>query len=409
MPKRLTTIAVDKAKPSTARYEIPDGGCRGLYLVVQPSGAKSWGVRYRFHGKPQKLTLGGAWPVLTLEHARRDATAALLQLAHGVNPAAAKKAALADARKAIDALAHDTVANLAEQYLEKYVRVKTRPLSQAATERIFRRVVLPAWQGRSVHDIKRRDIIELAESVAFGQPPRPVLANRVLSALRHFFNWLASRDIVAASPCVGVAKPAAEKARERVLDDPEIAALWNACEGLGYPYGPAVRLLLLTGGRRSEVGGLRRDEIDTKTWMWTLPAARSKNKRAHNVPLSSQARAIVETAPRISEFVFGGRSGANQFNLAKAKLNDLVRFAQPWVLHDLRRTVASGMQRIGVPVATIEKVLNHTSGTFSGITGVYQRHDYSREKADALQRWGDHVERVASGKPLGNVRRLRGA
>jgi integrase len=119
-----------------------------------------------------------------------------------------------------------------------------------------------------------------------------------------------ARDLIAANPCAGVTKPAKEIARERVLDDAEIAALWNACEGLFYPYKDAVRLLLLTGQRRNEVGELRWSEIDTQTWTWTLPAERSKNKHSHTIPLSTQAREIIEAAPRISEFVFG-RSGAN--------------------------------------------------------------------------------------------------
>jgi integrase len=309
MASRLTAVAVEKARPSARRREVPDGGCRGLYLIVQPSGDKSWAVRFRFNGKPKKLTVG-SWPAVTLEQARRDATAALLQLAHGVNPAAAKQEAIARARGAADALARDTVDTLVAQYIERHVRVKTRQKSQEATEHILRNIVLPAWQGRTVHDIKRRDVIELVESVALGDPPRPVQANRTLTTVSTFFNRLMARDLIAANPCAGVTKPAKEIARERVLDDAEIAALWNACEGLFYPYKDAVRLLLLTGQRRNEVGELRWSEIDTQTWTWTLPAERSKNKHSHTIPLSTQAREIIEAAPRISEFVFG-RSGAN--------------------------------------------------------------------------------------------------
>jgi integrase len=154
---------------------------------------------------------------------------------------------------------------------------------------------------------------------------------------------------------------------------------------------------------------MRWSEINTQTWTWTLPAERSKNKRAHAVPLSLQAREIIETAPRISEFVFGGRSGANHFNRAKTALDDLVRFTQPWVLHDIRRSAASGLQRLGVRTEVIERALNHVSGVYRSVAGIYQRDPLIEEVRDALARWGNHVEHIASGKPLDNVLRLRGA
>jgi len=402
MTKRLTTIAVAKAKPFERRREIPDPGCPSLYLIIQPSGAKSWAVRYRFNGKPKKLTVG-SWPKVSLEQARNDATAALLQLKKDVDPAEAKKKAATAARTAADVLARDTVASLAAQYIEKYVRVKTRPLSQKQTESIFRRIVLPAWQGRTVHQIRRRDVIELIEDVAFGNSktePRPILANRALAAVRKFFNWLASRDVIAASPCVGVEAPGVEKKRERSLGDAEIVQLWNASGEIGYPYGLAIKLLLLTGQRRSEVGGMRWSEIDKKTWLWLLPAVRTKNRRVHTVPLSEQVREIIEASPVIagSDYVFGGRAGIKHFARAKAKLDEVLHFAAPWVLHDLRRSAASGMQRIGVDVPVIEQVLNHRSGTFRGIVGVYQQHSYDRQKANALQRWADHVDMIVTDK-----------
>jgi integrase len=406
MTKRLTAVSVRNAKPIPGqRREIPDPGCPGLYLIIQPSGAKSWAVRYRHAGKPRKLTIG-PWPKVTLEHARKDATAALLQVKQDADPAAAKMQARTDARTAADAQARDTVANLAAQYVEKHVRVKTRPTSQEQTEGILRRVVLPAWQGRTVHQIQRRDIIELLESVAFGNPPRPILANRVLAVVRKFFNWLASRDVIVASPCVGVDRPGEERARDRYLDDTEVAQVWRACDGLGYPYGSFIQLLLLTGQRRTEVAGMRWSEINGT--LWELPAARTKNARAHTVPLSAQAQAIIAAAPRIvgSEYVLSSLV-LNGYGRVKAAVDVRLHLAQPWVFHDLRRTVASGMQRIGVQVPVIEQILNHRSGTFRGIVGVYQKHAYDAEKAAALQRWADHIDRVTAGEQPDNVQQLR--
>ncbi|MGZ3283087.1 MAG: tyrosine-type recombinase/integrase, partial [Xanthobacteraceae bacterium] len=223
----LTVKKIENIKPQETRQEIPDGGCRGLYLIVQPSGRKSWAVRYRFQSKPRKLTLDG---VDGLADARKAATTALHELDRGRDPAGLKFDTKAAKQKAAAERAADTIDNLAAQFIERYAKRQTRENSWKLTQRIFERFVLPAWRGKLVHDIKRRDIIELIEGVA---EDTPVLANRVLAVLSRFFNWLASRDVIVASPCVGVARPAKETARDRILSDEEIKALWSACDGIG--------------------------------------------------------------------------------------------------------------------------------------------------------------------------------
>jgi integrase len=402
MAKALTAKSIENIKSGATRREIPDGGCRGLYLIVQPTGGRAWAVRYRFEGKTRKLTLGGG---LTLAEAREKATAALRERERGNDPAALKFDAQAKARAASADRARDTVQRLAEIFINQYARRKTRKNSWRQTEHVFHNIVLPAWQGRTVHEIQRRDIRELVENVAVD---RPVMANRALAHLSKFFNWLCEQDIIAASPCAGVKPPSKEHARERILSDDEIKALWHACDAIGGPAGPAIKLMLLTGQRCGEVVGMRRSEISGD--VWTLLPERTKNKLRHEVPLSAQAMAIIDEMPVIDEdFIFTSSETRRLGNMshAKAALDAQMQPKEPWVLHDLRRTAASGMAALGIRLPVIEKVLNHKSGTFHGIVGVYQRHEYAVEKRDALARWADHVDAIVSGQKA-NVVALRG-
>jgi integrase len=402
---RLTAKSVENVKPGAARREVPDSGCRGLYLVVQPTGRKSWAVRYRYAGTPKKLTLDGA---LTLAAARKAATDALHELAQGRDPAALKFEARASAEKATAARAADTVEQWAAHFIERHAKKKTRENSWRQAVHVFDDIVLPAWRGRIVHDIKRRDIIELIESVA---EDRPIMANRAHAHVSKFFNWLCERDVIAASPCAGVKRPSAENARDRILSDDEIKALWLACGDIGDPAGACIKVLLLTGQRRSEVAGMRRGEINGD--VWTLAPERTKNKQRNDVPLAAQALAIIEGMPKIAggDYVFttSGWAPLGRFDRIKHELDAHMKPQTPWVLHDVRRSAASGMAKLGIRLPVIEKCLNHTGGSFRGIVGVYQRHDFAAEKRDALQRWADHIDAIVRGEPAEKVVRLRGA
>jgi integrase len=400
---RLTAKSVENAKPfAEGRREIPDGGCRGLYLIVQPSGRKAWAVRYRFAGKTRKLTLDAG---LTLAEAREAATAALREVERGNDPAALKFEAQAqDAAVAADRK-RDTIERLAEQFIEQHAKRKTRKSSWRQAEHVLNNIALPVWQGRTVHDIQRRDIRDLVEGVAID---RPVMANRALAHLSKFFNWLCEQDIIAASPCAGVKPPAKEQARDRILSDTEIKALWSACGDIGGVVGSAVKLMLLTGQRCGEVVGMRHSEILGD--IWTLPPVRTKNKQRHEVPLSAQALAIIEAIPAINaDYVFTASETKRLGNMSRAKaaLDAKMKPRTPWVLHDLRRTAASGMAALGVKLPVIEKCLNHKSGSFRGIVGVYQRHSFLPEMRVALQRWADHVDQIIGDEPA-KVVPLRG-
>ena len=409
MAKALTDKAVAAAEPDLAkRREMPDAALPGFYLVIQPSGAKSWAVRYRAAGKPRKLTLG-SYPALGLAEARKAARAAVAKATEGADPAAEKKAAKAEAKLDPD---RDKVPTIVADFLKRHA---SKNKTAAETGRIFAREVLPKWKDKAIHDVTRRDVIELIDGIA--DRGAPVMANRVLANVRKLGNWCVSRDILAVSFAAGVKGPTPEAARDRVLTDDELRAFWTATGQMGAPFGPLFRVLLLTAARREEVAGMTAAEIEDDTW--TLPAARAKNGRAHVVPLSPQALAALAAQPRIAGpagFIFTttGRTPASGFGRAKARLDALMVKAldgaelPPFRLHDLRRTAASNMARLGVALPVVEKLLNHVSGSFGGVAGVYQRHDYAAEKRAAVNLWGAFVADLTEGRP-GNVVPLRGA
>jgi integrase len=392
---RLTPLAVTNAKPRAARYAVADSGCRGLYLNVHPTGRKSWSVRYRFAGKPRNLTLDGG--LLPLAEARKAAAAALVELMQGKDPAAAKL----NTKAATQARSCDTVADLAAQFIDQHVRRKTRPNSARATESIFRTAVLPAWGTRTVHEIARRDVRELLEKVAVD---RPVLANRVKAVLSRFFRWLAERDVIAASPCTGIVSPTVEVPRDRTLSDAELRQLWLAADAVGGSPGTFIKLLLLTGQRRGEIAELRWSEVGDG--VLSFPAERMKGRASHVLPLSEQAVRLIEDMPREDDFVLG-RAVSWHFHHIKRAIDAHMGDTPKWVLHDLRRSVASGMARLGIQLPVIEKILAHRSGTFRGIVGTYQRHSFLPEMATAVQRWADHVDVLVSGKPAQVVKLRR--
>jgi len=432
MTKALTVKRIESAQARSTRQEIPDGLLVGLYLVVQPTGAKSFAVRYRYAGQPRKLTLG-AFPAITLEAAREIGGKALRAAAGGRDPATEKKSAKGDAKKAEAARnRRDLFENVAREFIERHAMKSTRETSWRETARILGLRadatgqlgeiggdVIPAWKGRRVQDITKRDVITLLDAV---RDRAPVMANRTLAAIRKLFNWCLARDVIQVSPCTLIEPPAPERSRDRILNDDELRLVWNAADSEGWPFGPLVKLLVLTGQRLAEVSGMRWDEVDIEGKLWTLPAERVKNGERHEVPLSNAAITLITALPRIKTtkgFVFTTRRDAavSGFSRAKDRLDAITAAAlvtdgapsmEHWTFHDLRRTMASGMARLGIQLPVIEKVLNHTSGTFRGVVGVYQRHSYSDEKRKALEAWASFVQSTVNRRPLGNVVDLRG-
>jgi integrase len=391
MTHKLTARTVETVRAGADRREIPDQYLPGLYLIVQPSGAKSWAVRYRHAGVSRKHTIG-PYPVIDLKAARELASAALRAVAEGRDPTQEK-------RERVAAVAPDTVASLAEQFVRMHCQRRNRARTVVETERLLRLHVLPYWRNRLASSIRRRDVLELLDHVVAAGTP--IAANRTLAAVRRMFSWALERDILAASPCAGVKRPSEERSRERVLSNDELRDLWQAADKVGGPYAALIKLLLLTGQRRDEVGGMRYSELNGG--LWTIAKDRTKNGKTHEVPLSALAAALLAAQPRIgaSDFVITttGKVAFNGYVVGKQRLNALLPVDMPpWRLHDLRRSVASGMARLGIALPTIEKVLNHTSGSFAGIVSVYQRHDFADEKRAALEAWARHVEALVAGE-----------
>ena len=415
MSKGLTVKGIESQKPGSARREVPDGLLAGLYLVVQPSGARSWAVRYRAAGVPRKLTLG-PYPAIDLGNARELARKALVAVAEGRDPGEEKKAA----RQAPAKRERDLFEVVAGQFIERYAKANTRESTWRETERLIDKNVLPVWKGRAVQSITRRDVIDLLDRVV--DRGAAVAANRVLAVVRRLFGWTVERGILELSPCAGVKAPTAERSRDRVLNDDELRRVWRATDVDGWPFGPLVQLLILTGQRRDEVANIRWSELDLEKRLWTLPKERSKNDTAHEVPLSDAALSVIGKLKKIAGkpgflFTTTGETPVSGFSRAKHRLDALVLSGlrgetvgptPHWTLHDLRRTAASGMAKLGINLPVIEKVLNHTSGSFAGIVGVYQRHTFADEKRKALETWGRFVETVVRDEPSDNVVALRG-
>jgi len=408
---KLTVKKIEALKPEARPREYADGGARGLYVVVQPSGGKSWVLRYRHEGKSRKLTLG-RWPELGLELARRIATERLGDVAQGHDPAKEKRAAKAQARVPDDC---DRIEKVAGQFIARHIKGTMRPSWAREAERMVRKEIVAVWAGRRLSEIRKADIHDLLDAIV--DRPAPTLANRVFSIFRKMCSWAIARGLIdGQSPCTGIKPPATERSRDRVLSDDELKGVWRACshEGLGWPFGPLIRLLILTGQRRDEVGSMRWSELALDgayghaTPFWQLPKERTKNNIAHPVPLAPQAAAILEALPRIAgerDFVFttNGKTAVSGFSRAKARIDVALPDVPPWTLHDLRRTAASGMARLGVQLPVIERVLNHVSGSFGGIVGVYQHHAYTDEKRQALDAWARHVERLVTGAQASNI------
>ncbi|MCB1469192.1 MAG: tyrosine-type recombinase/integrase, partial [Rhizobiaceae bacterium] len=401
------------ATPATRR-EVPDSLLPGLYLVVQPSGAKSWAVRYRADGRPRKHTIG-RYPRISLAQARDLGRELLRAVAEGRDPAAEKQAACeGDASDRIDT----SFARIVEEFVARHVVPNNKPSTANETRRLFAKVVAPQWGDRDIKSITKQDVSALLDNEI--DRGAPINANRVHAALSKLFNWCVDREILDASPCERVRKPSKERSRDRVLADWELALILEAAKETGWPFGDFVRLLALTGQRRSEVAGMKWSEIDLDEMLWTIPAARTKNGEVHQVPLSEAVVDILQAMPRIAGpeayvLTTTGRSPISGFSRAKTAIDKQVacrisedaskaRSVERWTYHDLRRTVASGMARLGVDLPVIEKILNHKSGSFAGIVAVYQRHGYANEKRSALDAWALHVQRLNQ-MPRGEVQK----
>jgi integrase len=256
-------------------------------------------------------------------------------------------------------------------------------------------------------DLTRAIVIRTLDGIAKGG--KTAMAGLTAAYGRACYHWAIKRGALSNNPFQALPL-ATVAARDRVLTDEELRAIWNATGGPG-PFNGIVRMLMLTGQRREEVASMAWGEVAPDLSTWTIPGRRAKNGVTHAVPLSGPAQAILRAAPRFSgdaELVFPGQRGTfNSFGGAKAAL-DKASGVKDWRLHDLRRTMATGLQRLGVRLEVTEAVLNHVSGSRAGIISVYQKHTYFDEKRAALNAWASHIEAIVEGRTAdGNVTQLR--
>jgi integrase len=388
MPRiRLTKSAIDALPTSKSDVVYWDAGYPGFGVKVTPKGRKVFIVLYRTGGagsRLRKYTIG-PYGRVTLHQARVAAHKVFAAKLEGRDPAAEKRAA----RRRI-------VADRVEDLLETFI---TQRLSQNRSgdeiARLLRREVGKTWAGRSIREISKRDVVEVVTAIE--QRGAPVAANKALKATKTFLRWCVGRAVLDQSPAEGVPLPSKEVARDRVLDDNELAHVILAARKIGGPYGGIVELLALTGQRREEVARLQQEELDLAQRTWTLPKSRTKNAKAHVVHLSKQSMAVLKRVHPRGPYVFSllGTKPFQEFSRAKRRLDQLSGVTG-WRLHDLRRTCVSGMARLRIAPHVADKILNHQSGTICGVAAVYQRHDFLAERQEALERWGIHVARTVA-------------
>lgn len=387
-------------KAAVARLVLPagvddriffDDDLPGFGLRLRGGGKRTWVVQYRVGTKQRRVNLGNA-EALDPEEARKSAKAMLSKATLGVDPQAER----AEAR----AQASVTLGSVADDYLTRFALPRLKPRSFEEVERHLRK----HWSGLTAVPLMKVTRADVAAQLAkIAKDSGPVAANRARASLSGLFAWAIGEGLADGNPVIGTNKACEEAARDHVLTDGELALVWR-CAGSG-DYGAIVKLLLLTGQRREEVAAMTWAEVDLEGATWNIGAERTKNHRAHDVPLSEAALAILKAVVRREgrELVFGeGAGGFQGWSNAKTALDK--RIAQvvgcpppPWRLHDLRRTVATRMADMGVQPHIIEAVLNHASGHKAGVAGIYNRSTYATEKRDALSIWSRHVISLVEG------------
>jgi integrase len=375
---RLTsqTIAQISCPPGKTDHIAWDDDLPCFGLRCRSSGVRRWIVQYEIAGQQRRITIG-APEVFGPDEARRLARIELAKKALGRDPAQER----AEERAA----AKQTFGSVVERYLADR-QGKIRPASMKA----FKQYLLRWWaplHRLPLHKISRRDV-----AVHLNGPP--VAAGCARKALSAFYTWAIKQGLADLNPVIGTIIPDEHiKSRDRVLGDIELVAIWRACRDDTFSI--IVKLLILTGARRREIGSMMWSELDVERGLWVLAAERSKSGRAHALPLPASAWALIAEIPRWQDgaFLFGRMRGFTSWAFQKHALDRRANIA-PWRLHDIRRTVATGMNEIGIAPHIVEEILGHAR---PGIAGVYNKASYSREIAVALERWADHVRSLVDG------------
>lgn len=413
MQKRITSARqVETLRASDKRQELRDGEVKGLILRVTPAGDKSWSVLYSRQpdGKKRRITIG-AFPAFTLEKARGEALAVLASIARGEDPAGEKQTKRAEQ---IDSLTFNV---LADKWLEKHARPKLNPRAVVEYERSIRTDLRPTIGAMAADAVTKRDLIlKVRDKIA--ARGSLVHADHAISMVSRIYAWGVDEEYVDMNPAYKIPKAAAgPSVRDRVLTDAEVRAFWVGLDRapIGTPMQILLRLILLTGQRRTEVAGMHRDELDLEAALWTLPGnrivkgklahGRTKNGREHVVPLSGSAITLIREAIALagdSEFVFpsprdqarAGHIHGEAVSKAMRRLRGTVLEADDITAHDLRRTLRTFLGEHDVPDEVADRVLNHTR---PGVGNQHYNHARMQPQVrNALELWATHVERLVA-------------
>jgi integrase len=426
----FTQAAVERLKPHpTKRRVIRDALSQSLFLVIQPSGHKSWMMRFRYGDGDAKIFLGpldvsgrrhdGEIEIgmpLSLPQARQLASRVNADRAAGRDVVADHRARKHRQKVAIIEAASNSFAAAVKDFVEQHCKPKTRGWIETASNlgldaelNVKSGGLAHRWADRDVRSIDSHDLFAACEEARkFSIPGIPARHDRPSEArqrklhasLSQLYNWLLRKRRVDTNPMSSLIAPAPPASSDRVLTADEIATVWSAADAAQEPYTAALRLLLLTGCRLDEIGELEWSEVSDDCATITLPPARTKNRRPHILQLPHVASSLIAAQPRNGRYVFsrsGGITPISGWSKAKERL-DAVAGIAPWRIHDLRRTAATGMAEIAIAPHIVEAVLNHVSGAKAGVAGVYNRFAYAEEKKAALAKWADHLERIVSGQ-----------
>jgi len=426
----ITKRTVDSIQPSDRDQFVWDTDLSGFGLKVTPAGRKVYIYQYRIAAPgaadrtPAKRYTIGKHGALTPDQARKRAEQLAGMVANGIDPRQseidrhaaeneAKQAAAEKARLEGD-LAFENIAAL---WLDHYEHEKgRRPSSIRQAKLVVDKHLKPRLAHKPLPHIGRSDLQPIIDAIPVVQKG---MRRAVFAYASVLFGWAARRGDIPANPLADMEKPVAPKPRDRVLSDVEVLAVWNAAASVSEPFDSFFRLLILTGQRRGEVAGMAWAELDRATTTWTVPADRAKNGVAHIVPLSAPVVAELHRLSKAAQKGKGiqdenkwpkvglvltttGKTPISGITKAKSALDAAVPKSGEsgplpgWRIHDIRRTVATGFQRLGIRFEVTEAVLNHISGAKGGIAGVYQRHDWKDEKRAALEAWARHLRELAS-------------
>lgn len=400
---RITKRSVEAIqKPSEgSRAYLWDDLLKGFGVMVTPAGSRSYLVQYRMGGRgspTRRYTIGKHGSPFTAERAREVAIGVLETVRKGTDPVDAARLAVTEAQAARadgKRLAFEAYTKI---FMERHVQ-RRNLRSEKDIDSVLRRDLIPYFKTKPLGLITRASIQECLDKIG---DRTPSAANKAHKWLRKMLAFAVDRGDLDKSPMVGIVRPYPEVSRERALSDKEIASLWAATEGLADPWQSFVRVLMLTGQRLREVGRMDWKELNLERREWIIPPARSKNKRFHLVPLSAPVIAILKAnnpAKGGPVFTTGGGKPIGGFSKCKSSLDVELAKVSPkferFTFHDLRRTMATGLQRLGFPTEHIEAVLNHTSGKTGGLVATYQTHDFLPEKRKALDAWASQVGKSA--------------